>query len=233
MKPADEKASYDKSLRPVRTPGQLGDWATLVVLVLAAGFWFLWPSEPPRRSGAWQLPEPSCAYGVLSPSSSAGDVLGHFAASARNGDSPDAFSRIPAVDVPSVPDPSPAQPAPIPPPVYAGGDLLEPVFLVPAPPFPFRTDLPVPTGVVAHVSSPLRAAGFSFDPPGTTNEAPFALKAVLAFGPRGDVESPLVDAFTGPDDLLLSWRTALQLSRAATNVVGAVDISRAAPAVSL
>ena len=233
MKARREKPSYDRSLRPVRTPGQLGDWATLATLALAAVLWFLWPAAPPRRTAERQIPEPSCAYGVLSPNSSAGDVLGRFAASAADVDSPAPSARIPAIDLPPVPDPAPVRQTPIPPPAYAGPDRAEPVFLDPPPPFPFRTDLPVQTGLVVTVSPALRAAGFAFEQPPVTNDTVFFLSASLSFAPDGALSSLLIDRYRGPDPLLPAWRTALQFARAATNAVGTVEISCIAPAVPL
>ncbi len=227
MNRPDGKAPYDKLLRPVRKPGQLGDWATLIVLALAASLWFIWPTEPPRRNTRWQIPEPSCSYGVLSPSSSAGDVLGRFAAPLGMTGNPSPFARLPSIDVPPVPEPTAPRLSPIPPPSDPGGAIPEAAFLIPMPHFPYRTSMIVSTDVVVQVSAPLRNANFTFETPTSVSDAsPFSLQATLAFGPAGDVESLLVDAFSGPASLLVPWRTALQFAHAASNAVGTVKISR-------
>ncbi len=236
MKPANEKVPYDKSLRPVRTPGQLGDWATVAVLLLAACLWFLWPVVPPQRHKNWQIPEPVCAYGTLSPSSSAGDVLGRFTSPVGNSRDPGLFARLPSVEVPPIPEPAAPHFSSLPPPAYSDRRFPQSSFLVPPPPFPYRTFPTAPTGLVINVSSSLGAAGFAFAPPKTDNGTPFALRAFLSFGPQGDVESLLIDAFSGPDSLLLPWRTSLQLARSVTNAMGTVEITRAVaspPAFSL
>ncbi len=225
MKPSDGKVPYDKALRPVRTPGQLGDWATIAVLALAASLWGLWPSQPPRRRNNWQLPEPSCAYGVLSPSSAAGNVLGRFAAPTGKADALAPFARLPTIEAPPIPEPVTSHHATISPPAYAGSPWQESAFLVPPPAFPYRIPTAAATGVVVNASAPLRAAAFTFDIPPVTNAAPFSLRAILAFDLQGNVETLLIDAFSGHDSLLVPWRTALQFAHAATNAVGTVEIS--------
>ncbi len=229
MKARREKPSYDKSLRPVRTPGQLGDWATVATLALAAGLWFLWPSAPPRRADGRQIPEPSCAYGVLSSSSSAGYVLDHFAQAAPGEDGA-AFARLPVIDPPPTPSLRPAASA-VPPPAYPDEDRRFPAapLLDPPPPFPFRTDIPVQTGLVVSVSAPLRAAGFAFERPAVSNETVFSLSASLSFAPDGALSALLIDRYSGPPALLPVWRSALQFARAATNAVGTVEVFFSAP----
>ena len=229
MKARNEKPSYDKSLRPVRTPGQLGDWATVATLALTAGLWFLWPSAPSRRAADWQIPEPSCAYGVLSSSSSAGYVLDHFAQAAP-GEDVATFARLPAIDPPPTPS-LPSATSAVPPPAYPEGDRRLPSapLLDPSPPFPFRTDVPVQTGLVVTVSAALRSAGFAFEPPSTSTNMVFSLSASLSFAPDGALSSLLIDRYSGPALLLPAWRTALQFARAATNAVGTVEVFFAAP----
>ena len=105
MKPRKEKPSYDKSLRPVRQPRQLGDWASLLAIALFIGLWMLWPSAPAQIQEYPPLPEPTCAYGVLSPNSSAGNVLARFNDGPAGEDADTPFARLPVADTPPIPAP--------------------------------------------------------------------------------------------------------------------------------
>ncbi len=227
MNPRDGKASYDKSLRPVRQPGQMGDWAALLAIALFVGLWLLWPQIPdgPTLRG---MPDPSCAYGVLSPSSSAGNVLARFNGGPSGEDPDKEFTRLPSVAVPEIPPPLPAPTPRLPPPAYIVGerDFPLPPILLPPLAFPFRHDVQSDTGVVAQVSASLRDAGFAFDASAASNSAPFSLSASLAFDGNGNVNFLVIDDFAGPPSFLGSWWIALKLAHAAPGASGTVDISR-------
>ena len=227
MNPRDGKVPYDKSLRPMRQPGQMGDWAAVLAIALFIGLWLLWPKVPdePTRRG---MPDPSCAYGALSPSSSAGNVLARFNGGPTGEDPDRAFTRLPPVAVPEMPPPLPAPAPKLPPPAYTADerDFPSPPILLPPPAFPFRHNVQADTGVVMQVSAPLRDAGFAFDASAASNSAPFALSASLAFDGKGDVNFLVIDDFSGPPAFLYSWWGALQLAHAAPNASGTVNISR-------
>ena len=224
MKPRKERP-YDKSLRPVRQPGQLGDWAAIVVLALSVGLWMLWPSAPDGIREFPVLPEPACAYGLISPSSFAGNVLARFGDGPAGEDSGNMFARLPAADTPPIPPPASEPPAELPPPSYAANDLPRTLELPPPPAFPFRRLPPTHTGLVVQVSEQLRDAGFAFEPPATGGDSPFSLSASLSFDHEGCVEFLVVDDFSGKDTALPLWRYALGISRTATNATGTVAIS--------
>ena len=228
MKPRDGKAPYDKSLRPVRQPGQMGDWAAILAVALFVGLWLLWPNVPDRPQRPRGMPDPSCAYGVLSPSSSAGDVLARFNGGPAGEDPDKAFARLPAIAVPEIPAPSPALAPGLPPPAYAaaGRDFPSPPILPEPPAFPFRRDAHTGTAVVVKAADSLRDANFSFDASAISNGAPFSLAASLAFDGNGDVDFLVIDDFAGPPGLLPAWWATLQLSHAAPGASGTVDISR-------
>lgn len=230
MKPSKEKPSYDKSLRPVRQPGQLGDWASLLAVALSIGLWMLWPSAPAQMQEYPQLPEPTCAYGVLSPNSSAGNVLARFSDGPAGEDTDNVFARLPVADTPPIPPPSPATAPELPPPAYADSaqGMLLPAELPPAPAFPFKRSIPTQTGLVVQVSESLRNAGFAFDPPTTTStNAPFFASASLVFNGDGLVESILIDGFAPAEATsdMARWEAALLLSHATPNATGSVKIS--------
>ena len=230
MNSRNGKPSYDKSLRPVRQPGQMGDWAALIAVALSAGLWMLWPSAPAKIQEYPQLPEPSCAYGTLSPNSSAGNVLARFADNPAGEDADNAFARLPSVAAPETPAPSPAPAAALPPPSYAA-DAHEPPLpteLPPAPDFPFKRPLMTRTGLVVKVSDSLRDAGFAFDPPATSNATPFSVSASLVFNGDGLVESIFINGFQPKDATsdIARWESALLLSHAATNAFGTVTITK-------
>jgi len=227
MKPRKEKPTYDKSLRPVRQPGQMGDWAALLAVALSVGLWMLWPSAPAIIQEYPQLPEPSCAYGVLSQNSSAGNVLARFADSPAGEDADNVFARLPIADTPPIPAPESAPGVELPPPSYAANDLPLAVELPPPPAFPFMRFLPAHTGLVVQVSDSLRKAGFAFDPPTTTsNNAPLSLSASLSFDDKGHVELLIIDDYSTKDAAIHLWRHALGISRTTTNAVGTVNITQ-------
>ena len=228
MKPRKEKPSYDKSLRPVRQPGQLGDWASLLAVALSIGLWMLWPSAPAQIQEYPQLPEPTCAYGVLSPNSSAGNVLARFNDGPAGEDSDNAFARLPVATTPPLSAPSPAPAAKLLPPACA--DAHEPppqAELPPAPAFPFKRPVMTQTGLVVQVSESLQKAGFAFDPPATSNCTPFSVSANLVFNGNGLVESILINSWdsAGANPDVARWEAALLLSRAVSNATGTVSIS--------
>ncbi len=224
MKAAEGKAAYDKSLRPVPKPGQLGDWAAILVLVLSACLWAMWPKWTPQRDGAPPLPEPSCAYGLLSPESTAGRVLSRFADSGDGASTPkhDRFpSLIPELQTPP---PEPQRMAALPPPAYGGGGAPAVAFIPPGPAFPYATDNASPTGLVVVASKPLLDCGFAFTPPVLTNPAPFSFSATLSFGSEGWPSSLIIDDSAGPAETIRAWRNAL-LDARATNACGTVEVS--------
>ena len=227
MKTREGKAPYDKSLRPVRQPGQLGDWAAVLAVALFIGLWTLWPSAPPRTGEDVQIPDPSCAYGTLSRSSSAGNVLARFKDGPAGDDSDNVFARLPAAAPPAIPAALTTPPAVIPPPAYAAKGIPPAVELPPAPAFPFKRSIPVQTGLVVQVSESLKKAGFAFDPPPTSNAAPFSLSADIVFNGHGLVESVLINgvdsAYAGKD--IARWESALLLSHAVSNATGTISIS--------
>ena len=229
MKSRNGKPAYDKSLRPVRQPGQMGDWAALIVVALSVGLWMLWPSAPVQIEEFPQLPEPTCAYGKLSPNSSAGNVLARFNDGPGGDDADNAFARMPVAATPSIPVPLPTPAAKLPPPVY--DDAHEQPLsaeLPPVPAFPFKRPVAVQTGLVVQVSESLRDAGFAFDPPATSNATPFSVSATLVFNGDGLVESILINSFTssGAKSDMARWEAALLLSHAATNAIGHVVITQ-------
>ena len=229
MKPRKEKPSYDKSLRPVRQPGQLGDWASLLAIALFIGLWMLWPSAPAQIQEYPPLPEPTCAYGVLSPNSSAGNVLARFNDGPAGEDADNPFARLPVANTPPIPAPESAPAAELPPPAYAANDLPHAVELPPAPSFPFKQSIPAHKGLVVQVSESLQNAGFAFDPPTTTsNNAPFSVSASLVFNGDGLVESILINGFTPAEATsdMARWDAALLLSHAAANATGSVKITQ-------
>ncbi len=242
----EEKAPYDKSLRPAPKPWQFGDWAGIAVLSLAIGLWFLWPGTPPTPAASQSDREFTCRYGVLSPNSTAGDVLARF--SGRTDEISSAmgpFARIPTIPAPPIPAAAPAQAAETAPPPYPAEARNFPKieFSPPPPPFPYTLHVAGATGIVVKVSDSLRNAGFSFAPPHSANmisfalsanqelapdpegDAPFALSATLAFNADGMVETLLIDGFTGPDDILRDWRTALQFARS-SKATGTIEVTR-------
>lgn len=228
MKPRGEKPSYDKALRPVRQPGQLGDWAAFLVLALAVGLWMLWPSAPAQMQEYPILPEPTCTYGVLSPNSSAGNVLARFSDGPAGDDADNVFARLPIADTPPVP---PAVPAPahvVPPPAYEEDACVNAhrAELPPAPNFPFSRPIAAMTGLVVQVSETLRDAGFTFNPPATSNNSPFSLSASLSFDNEGRVELLIIDDFSAKDADIHFWRYALGISRTTTNATGTVIITQ-------
>ena len=229
MKPRKEKPFYDKSLRPVRQPGQLGDWASLLAVALSIGLWMLWPSAPAQIQEYPQLPEPTCAYGVLSPNSSAGNVLARFNDGPAGEDSDNVFARLPVADTPPVPPPSPAIAPELPPPEYADSakGMQFPAELPPAPAFPFKRSISAQTGLVVQVSESLRDAGFAFDPPSISNAAPFTLSADIVFNGGGLAESVLINDFDSADASkdIARWEAALLLSRAVSNATGKISLS--------
>ena len=229
MKSRKEKPSYDKSLRPVRQPGQLGDWASLLAVALSIGLWMLWPSAPAQMREYPQLPESTCAYGVLSPNSSAGNVLVRFNDGPAGEDSDNVFARLPVADTPPVPPPSPATSPELPPPTYAESaqSMQFPAELPPAPAFPFKRSISAQTGLVVQVSESLRDAGFAFDPPATSNCTPFSVSANLVFNGNGLVESILINSWdsAGANPDVARWESALLLSRAVSNATGTISIS--------
>ncbi len=229
MKSRNAKPSYDKSLRPVRQPGQMGDWAALIAVALSVGLWMLWPSAPAQIREFPQLPEPMCAYGKLSPNSSAGNVLARFNDGSAGDDADNAFARLPVATTPPIPAPSPAPAANPPPPTYA--DAHEPppqAELPPAPAFPFKRPVAMQTGLVVRVSESLRNAGFAFDPPATSNATPFSVSANLVFNGYGLVESILINSFdsAGANSDMARWEAALLLSHATPNATGSVVITQ-------
>ena len=229
MNPRDGKVTYDKSLRPVRQPGQMGDWAALLAVALFVGLWLLWPQVPdePTRRG---MPDPSCAYGVLSPSSSAGNVLARVNGGPAGEDPDREFTRLPPVAVPEMPPPSPVLAPRLPPPAYTadGRDFPLPPILLPPPAFPFKRPVTTQTGLVVRVSESLRNAGFTFDPPASSNNTPFSVSASLVFNGDGLVESILIDGFDPVDATsdMARWEAALLLSHAAANATGSVVITQ-------
>ena len=228
MKSRSGKPAYDKSLRPVRQPGQMGDWAALIAVALSVGLWMLWPSAPAQIQEFPQLPEPTCAYGNLSPNSSAGNVLARFNDGTADEDADNAFARLPVATTPPIPAPSPASAANPPPPTYANAhEPPVPAELPPAPDFPFKSPVTIQTGLVVQVSESLLNAGFAFDPPATNNNTPFSLSANLVFNGDGLVESVLINGFDPGDATsdMARWEAALLLSHAAANVTGSVTIS--------
>ncbi len=228
MKARKEKPSYDKSLRPVRQPGQLGDWASLLAVALFIGLWMLWPSAPAQKQEYPQLPDPSCTYGVLSPNSSAGNVLDRFNAGPADEESDNAFARLPAAAPPAIPAALPTPAAVIPPPAYAAKRIPMAVELPPAPAFPFKRSIPLQKGLVVQVSESLKNAGFAFDPPEKSTTPPFSLSADLVFNGDGFVESVLINSSDSADASkdIARWEAALLLSRAASNVTGSVTITQ-------
>ena len=229
MKSRSGKPSYDTSLRPVRQPGQMGDWAALIAVALSVGLWMLWPSAPAQIQEFPQLPEPTCAYGKLSPNSSAGNVLARFNDAPASADADNAFARLPAAATPPIPAPSPVPAANPPPPAYA--DAHEPPLpaeLPPAPAFPFKRPVAVQTGLVVQVSESLRNAGFAFDPPVPSNATPFSVSANLVFNGDGLVESILINSFAsaGAKSDMARWEVALLLSHATSNATGSVVITQ-------
>ena len=227
MKSRKEKPAYDKSLRPMRQPGQMGDWASLLAVALSIGLWTLWPSAPAQIQEYPQLPDPTCAYGVLSHTSSAGNVLARFNTRPTDEETDNIFARLPVADTPLIPPPTPAQAPELPPPAYAidAHDMRLPAELPPNPTFPFKRDIPVQTGLVVQVSGQLREANVVFDPHPITNNAPFSLSASLSFDNDGRVELLIIDDFSTTDAVITHWRYALALSRAAPNASGTVSIS--------
>ena len=223
MKDAAGKAAYDKSLRPVPKPGQLGDWAAILVLALSACLWAMWPKWTPQRDGTPPLPEPSCAYGVLSPDSTAGKVLTRFS-DYGEGLSPAKPDRIHSL-IPELqtPPPSPPVAAALPPPEYDGRVAPAGEFIPPVPAFPYATDNAA-TGLVVIVSKRLQDCGFAFVPPSVTNPAPFSFSATLSFGQEGWPESIIIDDQAGPAETIGAWRAAL-LDARATNACGTVEVS--------
>ena len=229
MKTRSGKPAYDKSLRPVRLPGQMGDWAALIAVALSVGLWTLWPSAPAQIREFPQLPEPTCAYGKLSPNSSAGNVLARFNDGSAGEDADNAFARLPVATTPPIPAPSPAPAANPPPPTYADAhEPPRPAELPPAPSFPFKRPLMTQTGVVVKVSESLRNAGFAFDPPAASNNTPFSVSASLIFNGDGLVESVLINGFTPKDATsdMARWEAALLLSHASPNATGSVVITQ-------
>ena len=224
MKDAVGKAAYDKSLRPVPKPGQLGDWAAVLVLALSACLWAMWPKWTPQRDDTPPLPEPSCAYGVLSPDSTAGKVLARFSdlGDGVSSAKPDRFP--PLIPELQTPPPSPPPPAALPPPAYDGHGAPADGFIPPGPAFPYATGNAPATGLVIVVSRQLRDCGFAFNPPQLTNQAPFSFSATLSFGKEGWPESILIDDQMGPADIIMAWRAAL-LDARATNTCGTVEVS--------
>ena len=229
MKSRSGKPAYDKSLRPVRQPGQLGDWAALIAVALSVGLWTLWPSAPAQIQEFPQLPEPTCAYGKLSPNSSAGNVLARFTDGPAGEDADNAFARLPVATTPPLPAPSPAPVAKLQPPACA--DAHEPppqAELPPAPAFPFKLPVTTQTGLVVRVSESLRNAGFAFDPPASSNNTPFSVSASLVFNGDGLVESIFINGFDPKDATsdMARWEAALLLSHAAANATGSVVITQ-------
>jgi hypothetical protein len=186
----------------------------------------LWPPAPAKIQEYPQLPEPSCAYGVLSPNSSAGNVLARFADSPADEDADNVFARIPSADTPPIPAIESAPSSALPPPSYAANDLPLAVELPPPPAFPFQRSLPAHTGLVVQVSEQLRNAGFVFDPPTTSNNAPLSLSASLSFDDKGRVELLVIDDYSTEDAAIHLWRHALGISRTTTNAVGTVNITQ-------
>ena len=229
MKPRSGKTAYDKSLRPVRQPGQMGDWAALIAVAFSVGLWMLWPSAPAQIQEFPQLPEPTCAYGKLSPNSSAGNVLARFNDGAAGEDADNAFARLPVASTPPIPVPSPAPAANPPPPTYADShEPPVPAELPPAPAFPFKRPLMTQTGLVVQISESLRNAGFTYDPPVKSNATPFSVSADLVFNGDGLVESVLINGFTPKDATsdMARWEAALLLSHANPNATGSVVITQ-------
>ncbi len=227
MKPSKEKPSYDKSLRPVRQPGQLGDWASLLAIALFIGLWMLWPSPPAQKQEHPQLPDPSCTYGVLSPNSSAGNILDRFNAGPAGEDTDNVFARLPSATTPPIPAPSPAPAVKLPPPAYANAHEPQvPAEPPPAPAFPFKRPMAAMTGLVVQVSETLRDAGFTFAPPATSGNAPFSLSASLSFDGEGRLELLAIDDFTSANVNVTPWRYALGISRTTTNATGTVKITQ-------
>ena len=230
MKSRNGKTSYDKSLRPVRQPGQMGDWAAIIAVALSVGLWMLWPSAPAQIQEFPQLPEPTCAYGKLSPNSSAGNVLARFTDGPAGEDADNVFARLPVAGTPPIPPPSPAQAAALPPPAYAADthEPRQPMELSPVPAFPFKRPLMPQTGLLVQVSDSLRNAGFSFDPPSTSNATPFSVSASLVFNGDGLVESILINGFDPADATadMARWEAALLLSHASPNATGSVMITQ-------
>ena len=227
MKPRGEKPSYDKSLRPVRQPGQLGDWAAILVLALSVGLWMLWPSAPAQMQEYPLLPGPTCAYGTLSPSSSAGNVLARFGAGPAGEDADNVFARLPVAATPPIPPVAPAPAAVVAPPAYeadARGNMQR-AELPPSPDFPFSPPMSAMTGLVVQVSKALRDADFTFNPPATSNNAPVSLSASLSFDGEGRVELLIIDDYSPKDAAIHLWRHALGIARTTTNATGTVDIS--------
>ena len=229
MKSRNGKTAYDKSLRPVRQPGQMGDWAALIAVALSVGLWMLWPAAPTQIQEFPQLPEPTCTYGKLSPNSSAGNVLARFTDGPAGEGADNAFARLPVAATPPIPAPSPASAANPPPPTYADAhDPPLPAELPPAPAFPFKRPLRTQTGVVVKVSESLRNAGFAFDPPAASNNTPFSVSASLVFNGDGLVESILINSFasSGANSDMARWKAALLLSHASPNATGSVVITQ-------
>jgi hypothetical protein len=228
MKSRSGKPAYDKSLRPVRQPGQMGDWAAIIAVTLSVGLWMLWPSAPAQIQEFPQLPEPTCTYGKLSPNSSAGNVLARFSDGPAGEDTDNVFARLPVADTPPIPPATPAPAAVVPPPAYEAGARwnAQQAELPPTPDFPFSRPIAAMTGLVVQVSEQLRSAGFSFDPPAASTNAPFSLSASLAFDGEGHVELLAIDNFTSANVNVTPWRYALGISRTTTNATGTVKITQ-------
>ncbi len=228
MKLRNAKPAYDKSLRPVRQPGQMGDWAALIAIALFVGLWMLWPPAPAQIQEFPQLPAPTCAYGNLSPNSSAGNVLARFTDDDGE-DTDNAFARLPVATTPPIPDPIVAPSSKFPPPVYAGAYEPPPsAELPPAPAFPFKRPASIQTGIVVQVSESLRNAGFSFEPPSTSNATPFSVSANLVFNGDGLVESLLINSvdFADANSDMARWEAELLRSHANPNATGHVVITQ-------
>ena len=225
----DGRNRYDKSLRPARQPGQLGDWASILAVALFIGLWTLWPSAPAQIREYPEFPDSTCAYGVLSPNSSAGNVLARFSDRPVGEDVDNVFARLPVADTPPIPPPSPATSPELPPPAYADfqQDMRFPAELPPAPAFPFKRSISTQTGLVVQVSESLKNAGFAFDPPATSNCTPFSVSASLVFNGNGLVESILINSWdsAGANPDVARWEAALLLSHAVSNATGSVSIS--------
>lgn len=218
---------YDPSLRPVKQPGQLGDWASVIAIVLFASLWLMWPDTRKPKSGKRPIPEPSCAYGVLSQNFHSAPKFRYINPSDDDKhDIAGDFAQLPKPMVPAIPEIASGIQIPVPLPETNSSNKKFPnrAFELPLPEFPINNPQSVSTGLIVSVSSELSAADFQYELPVITNSAAYTLSASLSFSKSGNVDSFLIDSFSGSPDILLAWRPFLQLAKTSKQTSGTILI---------
>lgn len=211
---------------------RLGEWATVLVLLLGVALWICWPRDGLRRPpSTTRLPEPGAAFvqvdfprGALMRRT---DRTGIWSASRSD---------------PVLPLLSPMPPPPVPPPPPYTAITMEPVPLPPEPPParrappPLSIDLPGPVFAAAAmppepavrplvwISPALRIAGFQT---GSMPETPAGQAGRVVYrvtlGSDGRVAGLLEESSVAPR-AAHTWRRAVLAGRGVTNASGVVVV---------